>query len=168
MTYVDANNWIPSGYPNGEWQTCFEISFSAEEIAYMCANKIDNIQLEFFCLNNGVYENIYDKPSDPAPIDLCCDPIDRGNTTGNNLSYISTPYNFELDANQSIGIESEVDLTTDYYIFDIHGNQINISKNRSIEIPVQQHLSTLNIPTGIYIIKYWDGEKMITEKVFKN
>lgn len=159
MIYVDVDNWNQNAL--GEWYFCFNILMSGQEISDMCDQGIDYVQLDFFCLENGLYENIYDELFDPAEIIMCCDRNPNG-----LMKPKSTINSFELEVDKDYKVNSK-ETATDYYIFDIFGNQINISKNISTELSLQQHISTLNIRSGIYIVKYQYGQEIKSEKVYK-
>lgn len=174
IIYVDANssNWSQDYF--GVWSFCFYINYSGDEIADMCDQNKKFLQFDFYCLENGVYTPWYQEPLDPMPIDVCCDgiPDDPDNQTGNGNGNLTrnnaTKIYNHAKPNEEVPdykLDNEL-IFTDYYVFDINGNLLSIIKNKLLTTRPQEYISELKLRSGIYIVKYWDGQKMTTDKVY--
>ncbi len=54
----------------------------------------------------------------------------------------------------------------DYHIFDLSGNHISTLRNVQPRSNLKDILYRKSLRTGIYFVRFWNGNKISTEKVF--
>jgi hypothetical protein len=158
MTYqaVPSNGFFPSNNNPNVLLFHFTVTFTAEEISAMCIEQEYIINLDLYCFDAKSYgdgmTSVTNGDGFNWPVKFCCEEEDDDDDDGDD------------DAKVRV---SNTNQFSDYYIYDLHGNQIDILKNQSTIIPIQEHISNLSIQTGIYFVRFWNGTEMETTKVFK-
>jgi len=156
---IPAVDFEQNPFNLNEYIYSFDIVLTTAEISEMCEENINSILLTMFCLENGTYTTIR---GEDYPLEMCC-------AEGSNLYSNEKIQTFILDTKEDSEYTEKMDINqfSDYYIYDLQGNQIVILQNKSTKISIQEHISNLNIQTGIYLVRFWNGTDMKTIKVFK-
>lgn len=167
MMYVHPlmSDFIQNPLDPTEYIFDLNIVLTAHELETMCQQDNFTINIDFFCIENGINVSMTGGVGYNFQIYVCC--IAQNTTSGKN----SNEGNGKNVSNQQQGNEYRSDLrkilATDYTIFDLHGNQVGTIKNQSIQISPQQCISDLSIRSGMYLVRYWNGTKMEVAKVYK-
>lgn len=166
ITYIPmpAVGFEPSvGNPDVYVQS-FEVLLTGAEIEEMCTQEIYTFNMDLYCLVYDVFQSISYGLGTDFGAGLCCSerPDKRSLTFEDNEAF-TLINKVELENSK----EDNTNHFSDYYIYDIQGNPIDVLKNQSTNISAQQHISNLPIPSGIYFIRFWNGSEMETTKVFK-
>jgi hypothetical protein len=147
----------------------FLVTLTSEEIDAMCVEETNHINLDLYCFNNndGSMTSITNGVGFNIGVNLCCNryigPDDQSRVS-NNKDKIFT---FDKKEESEYSEKRNTNQFSDYYIYDLHGNQIVILQNQSTNLTVQEQISNLSIQTGIYFVRFWNGTEMETTKVFK-
>ncbi len=161
-TYVAPSNWTYNPIKDN-WKSCIYITFSSQTISDLCAHGEYHFQLDTYCLVDGEYEYAngseneeeWNQPAPPTELDICCDPDN-----------IIDPLDSGIDGTRN---SDQSDYPLDYYIYDFNGNLVQVFRNIDSKKLVNQKVIDLTtIKTGVYIVKYWDGVQIKTEKIFKH
>ncbi|MDF1696064.1 MAG: T9SS type A sorting domain-containing protein [Saprospiraceae bacterium] len=162
---------------SGELSYNFELILDADDFGDLCDDQPftggQSFEVNLYCLSGGVYTLL--DPSftfDPWVLYLCCpgqfltDPgiiIDSNNKMLDDLS----PSVFNLENSISEKVEIIVPTKTTYFLFDMYGNQVAQLNNLTSLKNIQDHISNLDIRSGIYFLRYMEGTTPKTKKVFK-
>ncbi len=153
------------------YQFNFLLSFNSQETDAICQGEPYDFSINLSCLGDEGRETNEPNPNSLYP--TCCeaDIEDEGEPNnvdpGGYLLYNPEVDGFEKNIDKEFSPIVETHKTVDYYLYDINGNMIDLLENISITVTIQEAISNLNITTGIYFIRYWDGSKMTSQKVFK-
>jgi len=170
--YVDApeaNGFVINPENSEEYIFSFFITLTAGEIYEMCSQGDYSINIDLFCLENGIYNSATLGLGFDFQVNLCCNNDFQGENGSNGMYSNTETQSFSLDHNKELDFNEVIteNQMYDYYIFDLDGNQVSILRNQSSSISLQEYISNLSIRSGVYFVRFWNGTRIETTKVFK-
>lgn len=160
---IPATGFVPLSPGSIALVHSFEITLTAADIEAMCNTKDYDITIDMYCSEFDVLESITNGEGVSFAMNLCCAAHGQGFVTTGSDKMNTLDIKMVSDLSDK-AIQSDF---SDYYIYDLQGNQISILKEKSTKISPQEHISNLDINTGIYIIRYYEDKKLRSTKVFK-